>query len=101
MNNELDKILHTIRNTLHFEEYIEFNLDDSIDMSIDTMQQLIVKLNKCPNTRALYNSVTTCCDLIGVVDIDGTRIIDFDDNNYTMTNKGIDRQTDKPLLTNK
>jgi hypothetical protein len=97
MNYELDKILETIHNTLYFEKYIEFNLNNPIDMSIDSMQQLILKLNKRPNTTALYNSVTTYCDIVGVVDINGTRTIDFEDNHYTLLNKGIDRQTDKPI----
>jgi hypothetical protein len=49
--------------------------------------------------KAFYNSVTTNCDMIGVIDTDGTRIIDFEDNYYTLMNKGIDRQTNK-LITN-
>jgi hypothetical protein len=99
MNDELDKILETINNTSYFDKYTEFNLDNHIDMSIGRMQQLILKLNNCPNMKAFYNSVTTNCDMIGVIDTDGTRIIDFEDNYYTLMNKGIDRQTNK-LITN-
>ena len=45
--------------------------------------------------KAYYNYRTLLCDTIGVIDMDNHRIIDFDDNYFTMMNKGIDCQTDK------
>ena len=45
------------------------------------------------NTICLYNPKTLECDIIGVVDINNVRYIDFDDNIFTLTNKSIDLQT--------
>ena len=40
----------------------------------------------------MYNKRTHVF-IIGVIDIENKRYIDFDDDWYTMTNKGIDNQT--------
>ena len=95
MNSELKKILEEIDNTSFFKDYKEFKLSKDIDMNQKEMKDLIVSLNNRPKTKAFYNSVTKNCDTIGVVDALDSRYIDFDDNYYTLLNKGIDRQTDK------
>tara|TARA_B100000900_G_C20124729_1_gene531454 strand:- start:23 stop:313 length:291 start_codon:yes stop_codon:yes gene_type:complete len=95
MNLELKNILEEIDNTSFFKDYKEFRLSKDIDMNQKEMKDLILSLNNRPKTKALYNSVTKNCDTIGVIDVVDTRFIDFDDNYYTLLNKGIDRQTDK------
>ena len=95
MNSELNNILKIVDNTDFFKEYIEFPLSKNIDMTQEEMKNIIITLNNKPNTKALYNSVTKICDTIGIVDINGVRYFDFDDNYYTLLNKGIDSQTDK------
>lgn len=95
MNSELNNILKIVDNTEFFKKYIEFPLSKNIDMTQEEMKNIIITLNNKPNTRALYNSVTKSCDTIGIVDIKGIRYFDFDDNYYTLLNKGIDSQTDK------
>lgn len=93
MNSELELILKKIDNIKIFEKYTEFPLKQNIDMDNENMKQLIIDLNNKTRTVALYNSVTKTCDTIGVVDMNNIRTIDFEDNNYTLMNKGIDRQT--------
>lgn len=95
MNSELNNILKKVDNTDFFKNYTEFRLSEGIDMSQQNMKNLIVELNNKPNMKAYYNSRTLICDTIGVIDMDNNRIIDFDDNYFTMMNKGIDCQTDK------
>ena len=95
MNSELREILEKIDNTSFFKDYTEFNLSKDIDMNHNEMKNLIITLNQKPKTKAYYNSATKNCDTIGVIDVVDTRYIDFDDNYYTLLNKGIDKQTDK------
>ena len=95
MNSEIKEILDKINNTLFFKDYTEFKLSKDIDMNHADMKNLIVTLNQKPKTKAYYNSATKNCDTIGVIDVMGTRYIDFDDNYFTLLNKGIDRQTNK------
>ena len=93
MNSDLELILNKIENTKHFLTYTEFPLKQNIDMSTDIMKELVISLNNKKQTSAYYNSVTKTCDMIGVVDINNVRTIDFEDNIFTLMNKGIDRQT--------
>ena len=95
MNSEIKEILDKINNTLFFKDYTEFKLSKDIDMNHVDLKNLIVTLNQKPKTKAYYNSATKNCDTIGVIDVMDTRYIDFDDNYYTLLNKGINRQTDK------
>ena len=89
----LQEILNIIKNTPNYVDYVEYNLYKPIDIDNIKIKSIINKLNKNPNIECYYNGKTRNCDIIGVVDINITRIIDFDDNIYTLTNKGIDQQT--------
>lgn len=93
MNSELELILKNIESIKNFDKYTEFPLKQNIDMDNENMKQLIIDLNNKTRTVALYNSVTKTCDTIGVLDMNNIRTIDFEDNNFTLMNKGIDRQT--------
>ena len=81
-----------------FNDYKEFFLKNPINMKENLNQELIYKLNKLPNCEAFYNSKTYNCDIIGIVDINNVRYYDFDDDFWTMTNKGIDVSTSKTIF---
>ena len=95
MNSEIKEILDKINQTQIFKDYTEFTLKKNVNMNTSEMKQLIRDLNNEKNTTAYYNSVTKNFDTIDVIDVNGSRYIDFDDNYYTLLNKGIDRQTNK------
>lgn len=95
MNSEVKEIINKINQTHIFKDYTEFTLKKDVNMNTPEMKQLIKDLNNEKNTTAYYNSVTKNCDTIAVIDVHGSRYIDFDDNYYTLLNKGIDRQTNK------
>lgn len=94
MNIEINEILSKINKLKYTEKYIEFHLSKPLNIN-EEIKELIRNLNNQSNTKAYYNPVTLVCDTIAVVDIDDTRVIDFDDNNFTLLNKGIDYQTNK------
>ena len=94
MSVEINEILLKIKDLKYTEKYLEFPLKKPININKE-IKELIRNLNDQNNTKAYYNPVTLVCDTIAVVDIDYTRVIDFDDNNFTLLNKGIDYQTDK------
>lgn len=92
--NELQNILKTIKQNEKYDSYTEYNLSTYIDIKNEMVKNIINNLNKNLYTKCFYNKKTLICDNIGVVDIDGIRYIDFDDNIFTMLNKGIDYQID-------
>ena len=94
MNVEINEILLKIKDLKYTEKYLEFPLKKPININKE-IKELIRNLNEQNITKAYYNPATLVCDTIAVVDIDDTRVIDFDDNNFTLLNKGIDYQTDK------
>ena len=83
--NELYKILNLIKQNKFYPEYTEFLLNSPLIIrNID-----IHKLEKQYVCKISINKKTYLCDNIGVVDLSGTRYIDFDDNIWTMMNKGL------------
>ncbi len=94
MSVEINEILLKIKDLKYTEKYLEFPLKKPININKE-IKELIRNLNDQNNIKAYYNPLTLVCDTIAVVDIDDTRVIDFDDNNFTLLNKGIDYQTDK------
>ena len=91
----IQSILEKIDNINFFSDYTEFRL--KLKINILDFKNTINKLNLRENTICLYNPKTLTCDVIGVVDINNIRYIDFDDLTFTMLNKGIDLQTSKVL----
>jgi hypothetical protein len=92
MISEIKNILKKIDETPNFENYVEFRLSKSVKIDNYELKTIINLINNRENTIGLYNKRTLLFDIIGVIDTDGKRYIDFDDDLYTMTNKGIDNQ---------
>lgn len=91
---EINKILELIHKTEKYEKYIEYKLKNQYDVKEGYIKNKVNDLNiKDNNVICLYNSRTHIVDNIGVIDINGKRYIDFDDDMFTMINKGIDVQT--------
>ena len=90
MNNEINEILVKIFNSNNISKYTEFKLSKSININNDENKKIISSLNLKNNIEAYYNNRTMSCDSIGVVDVSGKRFIDFNDDLWNYTNKGID-----------
>ena len=82
----MEKILNNIKKTKNFSEYKEFSLGKSY--IFNDYKDIISKLKE-PNTEVSYNKITGIFNNIGVIDKDGKRYYDFDDDIWTLTNKGI------------
>ena len=89
----MEEILEKIFSTNNFAEYKEFNLDRYYDLKDEKILTIIQSINRCNNV-IRYNKVTKQFNNIGVIDINNTRYLDFDDDIWTMTNKGIDCSED-------
>ena len=92
---EILEVLNKIKKTKNFPDYTEFFLKKVYNLNGNKeLKNIINEGNKDIISRVyLYNKRTHLFNIIGVVDIDNIRYIDFDDDWYTMTNKGIDNQT--------
>lgn len=93
----INEIFIKISNIKKFDNYTEYHLNNKICIKNTQIKKIINNLNNSKNTICLYNKITFLCDIIGVVDINNIRYIDFDDNYYTLMNKGIDAQTNDYL----
>ena len=95
MSEEIQKILKE-NESKKFDTYTEFRLVKPVNMKDDNSQKLVYDLNNKQQTYATYNSRSYYCDTIGICDnVNGERWIDFDDDMWTMTNKGINVATSK------
>lgn len=90
IDNEINDILLKIFNQKNIGKYTEYRLKTHIDIAAIEIKNLIVSLNVKSHVKAYYNKKTMNCDSIGVVDVDGTRMIDFNDDYCDMMNKGLD-----------
>lgn len=87
----MDEILKEIEKVKNFSNYKEYKLLEYIQID-DKIIDIFYKLNKRDCIKIYYNNRTKQFNNIGVIDIDGLRYYDFDDDIYTLTNKGIDSQ---------
>ena len=67
-------------------------METKLNIRNNNIKNIINDLNQEKNVVCLYNPKTCLCDLIGIVDLNNVRYVDFDDNHFTLTNKGIDFQ---------
>ena len=84
--NEVEEIINMTKNN-KYKTYTEFKLKKPINVS--DYKELIEKLNNRQNITVTFNRHTLYCDIIGVYDDDRGRWFDFDDDLWTMTNKGM------------
>ena len=70
-----------------FKKYTEFRLKDKIN--IKNFMYVIDKLKLEKNVDVIYNTRTHQCDVIGIIDLNGIRYYDFDDEYWSLINKGI------------
>ena len=88
--NQIETIIEKIDETSNFTEYQEFNLDKYYDINNTELQPILTKLKSKSNIVIKYNSITKRFNNIGVIDLNNVRYYDFDDDIWTLTNKGID-----------
>ena len=91
--SELLKILNIIKKIQNYSDYTEYILSKTIYIDNEKVKSIINDINNHSNIDCYYNGKTRKCDIVGVIDLNNVRIIDLDDNMYTLTNKGIDQQT--------
>ena len=84
----IEEIINKINKIKNIKKYTEFSLNKYF--SIDDIQNIISNLKRNSNNIVSYNSITESFNNIGVIDIDDKRYYDFDDDIWTLTNKGID-----------
>ena len=83
--DEVYETLELIKQNNFYQEYTTFFLNSTLFIrNID-----IQELEKKYVCKISINNRTYLCDNIGVVDISGIRYIDFDDDMWTMMNKGL------------
>ena len=70
-----------------FKKYTEFRLKDKIN--IKNFMYVIDKLKLEKNVDVIYNTRTHLCDIIGIIDLKGIRYYDFEDEHWSLINKGI------------
>ena len=86
-------LLDTIVKTqIKFTEYTELNFNQEYQV-IDFKDE-INRIKKLNNIKLFHNPRTMVFDCIGIIDINNVRHIDLDDTRFTLTNKGIDIQTE-------
>lgn len=94
MNNNFFKIMENIKEENKiFENYSEFYLDKYYfieDSNIKNYLNLYKKDNL--KIKIFFNNNTKKFNNIGIIDTSTNRIIDLDDDYYTMENKGICKQ---------
>ena len=88
--NHIEIIIAKIDETSNFIEYQAFNLDKYYDINNTELQPILNKLKSKSNIVINYNSITKKFNNIGVIDLNDVRYYDFDDDIWSLTNKGID-----------
>jgi|AntAceMinimDraft_13_1070369.scaffolds.fasta_scaffold26251_2 translation elongation factor P/translation initiation factor 5A len=92
MENELLQILNDSKKQLFYCKY--FYLSSSLYIKNKNIINILIKYISESNTKIkiYYNSITESFDSINIIDTHQFRIIDLDDNMYSMMNKGIYKQ---------
>ena len=94
MADQLKEILDISRKkTVDYTNYTEYYLDNYLKVKNDNVLQVLKRYveESLFEIKIYYNSQTETFNNIGIIDLDDYRVIDLDDDNYTMTNKGIDK----------
>ena len=88
--NQIESIIEKIDETINFIEYQAFNLDKYYDINNPELEPILTKLKSKSNIVINYNNITKKFNNIGVIDLNNVRYYDFDDDIWSLTNKGID-----------
>ena len=88
--NQIESIIEKIDETSNFIEYQAFNLDKYYDINNPELEPILTKLKSKSNIVINYNNITKKFNNIGVIDLNNVRYYDFDDDIWSLTNKGID-----------
>ena len=83
---DIEKVIKESRKK-KFKKYTEFKLKNKIN--IKNFMFIIDELKLEPNVDIIYNTRTYLCDVIGIIDLNGIRYYDFDDEHWSLINKGI------------
>lgn len=93
MIQQLIDILDNSKNkSIDFSNYKSYNLTNYMNVNdYEVLEALKDYVNdSLVEVKIYYNSITKSFNNIGILDFDDCRVIDLDDDNYTMMNKGID-----------
>ena len=84
------EILKNIVKTSEYKVFTQFKLPSNfiIDENHQNLKNLLINLDIDQDTR-FFISKTLVIDSINVIDIQGTRIIEFENDLYEFTNKGL------------
>ena len=89
---EIESILSEIMKSPQITYYREYQLQQDVKIDSSSMTTIVSRLlQEHDNTMVYYNERTHNCDSIGVVDVDGNRIIYLNDSYFDLVNKGVDR----------
>ena len=85
------EILQKIFNKNKYETMVQYNLDTNfiVDNDYKNIKTLLKKISKNKKIR-YFVSKTLVIDSINVIDIDDTRFIEFENDLYEFTNKGLE-----------
>ena len=94
MNNNFFKIMKNIKEENKiFENYSEFYLDEYYFIEDNNIKNYLTLYKKDNlKIKIFFNNNTKKFNNIGIIDTSTNRIIDLDDDYYTMENKGIWKQ---------
>lgn len=90
MKSELNNILELTKNK-RFNDYTSYFLSNYLSVKNDIIIAILtIYKEDFKNVKIYFNPKTNSFNNIGVIDTENGRIIDLDDDSYTMENKGID-----------
>ena len=94
MIDQLVDILENSKNkSIDFKTYKSFYLNSYLNVNDSKIIEILknYQLDSHEEVKIYYNSLTNSFNNIGIIDLDDYRVIDLDDDDFTMMNKGIDR----------
>ena len=88
--SEVNNIITNIMTNDNINSYEEFRLKKHISITEPRVRSIINNLDSYKNVKTFFNKKSYSFDSIGVIDIKGERIIDFNDDYLDMMDKGLD-----------
>ena len=97
MSNQLKHILDSTKDkSIDFTKYKSYYISEYLDMNDPNIINILKEYldDSLIDIKIYYNSKTKTFNSVGILDLDDYRVVDLDDDNWTMTNKGIDIQVE-------